>query len=201
MNVKKYFKSDCVSRIIRNFVTIMKKSKSIIWAVAIISVVCLSLMLVYNFIIADNEKDKSTDIEQVTKKPVSYDDDKTNSSVLSQDSILSNLPLDTIYSFFGKRLIKNDSVIEQIAAIAKKDKMLSYRDSILQICNVKWRINLSPRNDITLYTSVTVDDPRMEQVINYLDKIYEYMVSLTMAVTGNGLLLLTHLIYLNLVVL
>lgn len=150
----------------------MKKSKSIIWAVAIISVVCLSLMLVYNFIIADNEKDKSTDIEQVTKKPVSYDDDKTNSSVLSQDSILSNLPPDTIYSFFGKRLIKNESVIEQIAAIAKKDKMLSYRDSILQICNVKWRINLSPRNDITLYTSVTVDDPRMEQVINYLDKIY-----------------------------
>lgn len=150
----------------------MKNMKLILWAVFIACVVCLSLMLVYNFIIADNDKGKSSDIEQVTKKPVSYDDGKTNSSIISQDSILSNLPPDTIYSFFGKRLIQNDSVIEQIASIAKMDKMLSYRDSILQICNVKWRINLSSRNHISLYTSVSIDDPRMEQVIKYLDKIY-----------------------------
>ena len=97
------------------------------------------------------------------KKPVSCEYAETNKSIL---------PPDTINSFLGKQVVINDSVIEQIAAIAKKDKMLAYRDSVLQICNVKWRINLSPRNAITLYTSVTIDDPRMEQVINYLDKIY-----------------------------
>ena len=49
--------------------------------------------------------------------------------------------------------------------------MLSYGDSILQIGDVKWRINVMP-NGIALMTSVQPDDPKMKQVVKYLNSIY-----------------------------
>ena len=77
----------------------------------------------------------------------------------------------TISSFLGKPIIINDSLCEQIAFIANQDKMLSYSDSIVQIGNVRWRINLMP-NVIALMTSVQPDDQKMKHVVEYLNSIY-----------------------------
>jgi hypothetical protein len=49
--------------------------------------------------------------------------------------------------------------------------MLSYGDSILQIGDVRWRVNLDLPN-IVLFTSVQPDDPKMKQVVKYLNSIY-----------------------------
>ena len=77
----------------------------------------------------------------------------------------------TISSFLGKPIVINDSICEQISAIAAQDKMLSYSDSIIQIGNVKWRIKLMS-NNIILMSSVQPDNPKMKQVIKYLNSIY-----------------------------
>ena len=77
----------------------------------------------------------------------------------------------TIYSFLGKPVIINDSLCEQIASVANQDEMLSYNNSIVQIGDVRWRINLMP-NSIALMTSVQPDDPKMKQVVEYLNSIY-----------------------------
>ena len=77
----------------------------------------------------------------------------------------------TILSFLGKPIIINNSICEQISAIAAQDEMLSYSDSILQIGNVRWRVNLDLPN-IVLFTSVQPDDPKMKQVVKYLNSIY-----------------------------
>ena len=78
---------------------------------------------------------------------------------------------DTISSFFEKPIVINDKIYEQISAIAVHDKMLSYSDSIIQIGNVRWRINLMS-GCIVLLTSVQPDDPKMKQVVKYLSSIY-----------------------------
>ena len=78
---------------------------------------------------------------------------------------------DTIHSFLGKPIVDNGLIYEQIAAIAAQEEMLSYSDSILQIGEVRWRVNLDlPR--IVLFTSAQPDDPKMEQVVKYLNRIY-----------------------------
>ena len=77
----------------------------------------------------------------------------------------------TKYSFLGKPVIINDSLCEQIASIANQDEMLSYSDSIVQIGDVRWRINLMP-DGIALMTSVQPDDPKMKRVVKYLNSIY-----------------------------
>ena len=78
---------------------------------------------------------------------------------------------DTIYSFFGKPIIINDSICEQISVMAERDKMLSYNDSSVQIGDVRWRVNLMP-DGIALLTSVQPDDPKMKQVVKYLNSLY-----------------------------
>ena len=77
----------------------------------------------------------------------------------------------SINSFLGKPIVINNSVYEQISTIAEQDKMLSYSDSIIQIGDVRWRVNLMP-NSIGLMTSVQPDDPKMNQVVKYLTSIY-----------------------------
>lgn len=96
------------------------------------------------------------------KEPVSCKYNETNKS---------DLPPDTINSFLGKQIVINDSIIEQISVIAQKDDKLSYSDSIIQICGIKWRINLALPS-IVLFTSVKLDEPQMKQVVNYLNGIY-----------------------------
>jgi len=96
------------------------------------------------------------------KKPVSCEYAESNMSIL---------PPDTIYSFMGKEVVLNDAVIKQIAVIAQQDEKLSYSDSIIQICDVKWRINLALPS-IVLFTSINPDEPQMKQVVNYLNGIY-----------------------------
>ena len=78
---------------------------------------------------------------------------------------------DTISSFLGKPIVINDKIYEQISATAAQDKMLSYSDSIIQIGNVRWCINLMSDN-IVLMTSVQPDEPKMKQVVKYLTGIY-----------------------------
>lgn len=78
---------------------------------------------------------------------------------------------DTIYSFLGKPIIINDYVCEQISDIAEQDKMLSYNDSIVQIGDVRWRVNLMS-DGIALLTSVQPEDPKMKQVVKYLKSLY-----------------------------
>lgn len=77
----------------------------------------------------------------------------------------------TISSFLGKPIIINDSLCEQISSIANQDEMISYSDSIIQIGDVRWRVNLMP-NSIALMTSVQPDNPKMKQVVKYLNSIY-----------------------------
>ncbi len=86
-----------------------------------------------------------------------------------------SMPEDTIHSFLGKPIILNDSVCEQIAVIAEQDKMLSYKDSILQIGDVRWRVNIentrnmeAPFQSVVLMTSVQPDDSKMKQVVEYI---------------------------------
>ena len=78
---------------------------------------------------------------------------------------------DTISSFLGKPIVINDKIYEQISAIAAQDKMLSYSNSIIQIGNVRWCINLMS-DGIVLMTSVQPDEPKMKQVVKYLTGIY-----------------------------
>ena len=78
---------------------------------------------------------------------------------------------DTLSSFLGKLIVINDKIYEQISAIAAQDKKLSYSDKIIQIVDVRWRVNLMS-GGIVLMTSVQPDDPKMKQVVKYLTSIY-----------------------------
>lgn len=120
----------------------MKRTNKIcVWTIAIMAVVCLALMLICNKIVVNY-------VNQVG-------DNSQN----------------TISSFLGKPVIINDSLFEQIASVANQDDMLSYNDSIIQIGDVRWKINLMS-NSIALMTSVQPDDPKMKQVVKYLNGIY-----------------------------
>ena len=109
----------------------------------------------------------------LTYKEPNYYDNKAN-------LILDNsMPKDTIQSFLGKQLLLNDSVYEQISFIASQDKMLSYKDSILQIGDVRWRVNfVYCRNPwesypcIRMQSNIQLDDPKMKMVIRYMNSKY-----------------------------
>ena len=83
----------------------------------------------------------------------------------------NNIPQDTIQSFLGRPVVINDSVCEQIGAIAAQDEILSCEDSIVTIAGVKWRIILMQKG-VALMTSVQPDDPKMKEVVKYLNGIY-----------------------------
>ena len=100
--------------------------------------------------------------EEVSEQIYKELSDRKSNDVVAQD---------TISSFWGKPIVINDKIYEQISAIAAQDKMLSYSDSIIQILNVRWRVNLKP-NNIVLMTSVQPDNPKMKQVVKYLNSIY-----------------------------
>ena len=78
---------------------------------------------------------------------------------------------DTLFSFLGKPIVINDKIYEQISVVAAQDKRVSYSDSIIQIVNVRWRVKLMS-GAIVLMTSVQPDDPKMKQVVKYLNSIY-----------------------------
>ena len=77
----------------------------------------------------------------------------------------------TIQSFLGKPVVINNSICEQIETIAAQDEILSYEDSIITIANVRWRINLMQKG-VALMTSVQPDDPKMKEVVKYMNSIY-----------------------------
>ena len=86
--------------------------------------------------------------------------------------VAESIPQDTI-QFLGRPIVDNDSIYEQIAAIAENDSMLSYSDHVLKIGEVGWGINVGgPRLHISLLTSVHPEAPEMQQVVQYLIGIY-----------------------------
>lgn len=86
--------------------------------------------------------------------------------------VSNNTSQDTIL-FLERPIVDNDSIYEQIAAIADEDEMLSYSDSVLKIGEVGWGINIGgPRLHITLLTSVQPEAPEMRPVVQYLIGIY-----------------------------
>lgn len=84
---------------------------------------------------------------------------------VAKDSISAN------YSFLGKRIIMNDSVMQQIECIASCNSMLSVEGNVLRIGNTKWGINIH-QNGIVLFSSTEIDSPEMREVYNYLVGIY-----------------------------
>ncbi len=71
--------------------------------------------------------------EEVSEQIYNELSNRKNNDVVAQD---------TIYSFLGKPIVINNKIYEQILAIATQDHKLSYGDSIIQIVNVRWRVNL-----------------------------------------------------------
>ena len=117
------------------------------------------------FVIRTSKSGK--DYRSYLGKDVSEQINKELSNRKSNDVVAQ----DTISSFWGKPIVINDKIYEQISAIAAQDKILSYSDSIIQIGDVRWRINLMS-DGIVLLTSVQPDDPKMKQVVKYLTGIY-----------------------------
>lgn len=109
----------------------------------------------------------------VTRDEVNPVDDETWHEEKEMQIIERDPEYDTLSSFLGKSIVLNNSVYDQIAAIAREDKMLSYGDSVLRIGKVRWRINYHEgKNSIMLMSSVEPDAPKMGPIIGYLKKIY-----------------------------
>ena len=106
----------------------------------------------------------------------------------------NNIPQDAIQSFLGRPVVINDSVCEQIGAIATQDEIHSCEDSIVTIAGVKWRINLMQKG-VVLMTSVQPDDPKMKEVVKYLNGIYgnpydeedEYSIKWSLSLDPNNI--------------
>lgn len=78
---------------------------------------------------------------------------------------------DTLHSFFGRQLVLNDSIMEQISVIAQQNEMLSYSDSVLQIGDIRWRVNVG-ESILVLFTSIEPNAPQMLPVIRYITSVY-----------------------------
>ena len=72
----------------------------------------------------------------VTRDEVNPVDDETWHEEKEMQIIERDPEYDTLSSFLGKSIVLNNSVYDQIAAIAREDKMLSYGDSVLRIGKV-----------------------------------------------------------------
>lgn len=62
-------------------------------------------------------------------------------------------------------------ICNQIVTIKAKENHYSNIDSIVQIGNVRWRVNMK-KSEVVLFTSVEPDAPQMKQVIQYLNGIF-----------------------------
>ena len=78
---------------------------------------------------------------------------------------------DTLYSFFGHQIVMKESVNEQIAAVAKQEKNISFDGKVIEVAGVKWGINIH-NGTITLFSSVSPDSPKIKAVVQYLNSIY-----------------------------
>lgn len=144
----------------------MKRLKSNLGAVAFALVVCLFMVALFT---PEKPKPGPANPPAVSQPEISEPDESLPDE--PQPAERPQMREDTIYSFLGKPVVLNDSVLEQINVIAKRDSKLSCHDRILQICDVKWGINFSS-SGIRLITSVNIDDPKMKQVLRYLNKLY-----------------------------
>lgn len=83
---------------------------------------------------------------------------------------------DTI-SFFGKPIVMDDwtSILHQIRVIASEDDMLRYESGVhyrtLSVGKVKFGVNVDG-DGISLISSTEIDDPKMIQVVEYINGIY-----------------------------
>lgn len=114
--------------------------------------------------------------QQKTEQPMETEKKDTvstakNDSIGSVSEVQEQIAVDTISSFFGHQLVINDSVIQQIEAIASKDPFFSVKGKVLKTGKVGWGINVHT-GSIVLLSSVQPDDPKMREVVKHLNKIY-----------------------------
>lgn len=76
-------------------------------------------------------------------------------------------------SFFGKPVMLDDSthIMQQITEIVENDTMLSIDGWVLKVGQVSFRMNIMD-DGLSLNSSTQPDDPKMKQVIEYLNSIY-----------------------------
>lgn len=79
---------------------------------------------------------------------------------------------DTI-SFFGEPVILDDSthIMQQITEIVERDTMLSITGRVLTVGQVGFGINIHS-GYLSLLSSTQVDDPKIKEVLEYLNSIY-----------------------------
>lgn len=110
------------------------------------------------------ERSKETEIKDTVS---TVKNDSTGAVSETQEEVVG----DTISSFFGHKLVVNDSVFQQIETIASKDPFLSVKGKVLKTDKVGWGINVHT-GSIVLLSSVQPDDTKMLEVIKHLNKIY-----------------------------
>lgn len=88
----------------------------------------------------------------------------------SQASVYTNKPQ---ISFFGKPVILDDSthIMQQITEIVESDTMLSISGRVLTVGQVGFGINIHS-GFLSLLSSTQVDDPKIKEVVEYLNSIY-----------------------------
>lgn len=97
------------------------------------------------------------------------------------DTLCNNAVLfvaDTLYNkqviFFGDTLIMDEPlhIKRQIEEIAAMDSVLSIDDCYLYVGDVGFEIVVCNSYVLELFSETPVDDPRIEQVVDYLNSLY-----------------------------
>ena len=102
--------------------------------------------------------------------------DKRGIDTLCKNTVL--FAADTLYNneviFFGDTLIMDEPmhIKQQIEEIAAMDSVLSIDDCYLYVGDVGFEIVVCNSYVLELVSETHVDDPRMEQVVDYLNSLY-----------------------------
>lgn len=84
-------------------------------------------------------------------------------------------PMFVTISFFGKPLVMDDSthIMQQITEIVESDTMLSIEGWVLTVGKVGFGIAINIHSGyLRLLSSTQVDDPKIKEVLEYLNSIY-----------------------------
>ena len=103
-------------------------------------------------------------------------DERRGIDTLCKNAVL--FAADTLYNneviFFGDTLIMDEPmhIKRQIEEIAAKDSMLSVDSCCFYVGDVGFDITVCDSYHLMLVSDTQVDDPSMEQVVNYLNSLY-----------------------------
>lgn len=104
------------------------------------------------------------------EEEISIDDKKQQDTTHHQTPVYLN---NSLISFFGKPVILDDSthIMQQITEIVESDTMLSITGRVLTVGQVGFGINIHT-GYLSLLSSTQVDDPKIKEVLEYLNSIY-----------------------------